>query len=229
MKGTICCEEKCTACMACANACPKNAIGIGVNKYGYEKVVINDDKCVDCGLCTKVCARRMQIERHSPIKCYAGQSRDAEKLKRSASGAAFQMLAEIVLETGGVCYGCAGEMINGEYRANHIRVTNVDELQSILNSKYILSHIGTTYQQIKKDLENGKLVLFGGTPCQALGLKSFLNHSYASLILTVFYTTFHIFQKKHPSVTVPIELHYILFRSQWVSSSFQKYTRHPPM
>ena len=42
MKGTICCEEKCTACMACANACPKNAIGIGVNKYGYEKVVIND-------------------------------------------------------------------------------------------------------------------------------------------------------------------------------------------
>lgn len=49
------------------------------------------------------------------------------------------MLAEIVLETGGVCYGCAGEMINGEYRANHIRVTNVDELQSILNSKYILS------------------------------------------------------------------------------------------
>ena len=28
MKGTICCEEKCTACMACANACPKNAIGI---------------------------------------------------------------------------------------------------------------------------------------------------------------------------------------------------------
>lgn len=46
------------------------------------------------------------------------------------------MLAEIVLETGGVCYGCAGEMINGEYRANHIRVTNVDELQSILNSKY---------------------------------------------------------------------------------------------
>lgn len=146
MKGTICCEEKCTACMACANACPKNAIGIGVNKYGYEKVVINDDKCVDCGLCTKVCARRMQIERHSPIKCYAGQSRDAEKLKRSASGAAFQMLAEIVLETGGVCYGCAGKMINGEYSAYHVRVTNVDELQSILNSKYILSHIGTTYQ-----------------------------------------------------------------------------------
>ena len=152
MKGTICCEEKCTACMACANACPKNAIGIGVNKYGYEKVVINDDKCVDCGLCTKVCARRMQIERHSPIKCYAGQSRDAEKLKRSASGAAFQMLAEIVLETGGVCYGCAGEMINGEYRANHIRVTNVDELQSILNSKYILSHIPLLIIQGDEDM-----------------------------------------------------------------------------
>lgn len=164
--------------MACANACPKGAIDIGINKYGYEKVVIDNGKCVDCGLCAKVCARRMQIERHSPIKCYAGQSRDSEKLKHSASGAAFQMLAEIVLEMGGVCYGCAGKMINGEYSAYHVRVTNVDELQSILNSKYILSHIGTTYQQIKEDLKNGKLVLFGGTPCQALGLKSFLNGNF---------------------------------------------------
>ena len=35
----------------------------------------------------------------------------------------------------------------------------------------------------KEDLKNGKLVLFGGTPCQALGLKSFLNNEYENLIV----------------------------------------------
>ena len=47
--------------MACANACPKGAIDIGINKYGYEKVVIDNGKCVDCGLCAKVCARRILL------------------------------------------------------------------------------------------------------------------------------------------------------------------------
>ena len=183
MKESICCEEKCTACMACANACPKGAIDVSTNKYGYEKIVINNDKCINCGICAKVCDRRKIIERHSPIKCFAGQSKNTEKLRRSASGAAFQMLAEVVIELGGVCYGCMGEIINGEYRAKHIRVTNIDELQLILNSKYILSYIGTSYQQVKEDLKTGKLVLFGGTPCQVLGLKAFLNHEYENLLI----------------------------------------------
>lgn len=183
MRENICREDDCTMCMACANACPKSAIGVGQNRYGYEKILIDAEKCIDCGLCEKVCDRRALVTRNSPIRCYAGQSRDRRKLKQSASGGAFQMLAEIVLENGGVCYGCCGRIENGKYTAEHIRITTLEELPAILNSKYVLSAIGTTFQQVKDDLKRSRLVLFGGTPCQVLGLRAFLNKEYENLIL----------------------------------------------
>ena len=43
--------------------------------------------------------------------------------------------------------------------------------------------MGKTYKFVKDYLEDGRRVLFTGTPCQIVGLKKYLGRYYANLIL----------------------------------------------
>lgn len=182
MNHNLCTTQECTLCMACVNTCPQEAIDLGTDTYGYEQITIDAEKCIDCGLCGKVCQRRGQVPRSVPKINYAAQAKDRKSLMNSASGGAFQMLAQMVLEQGGVCYGCAFEKENGCFRAKHVRVDALTDLPKILNSKYIPSMISHAFREAKHDLETGSLVLFSGTPCQILGLKAFLNRDYDNLL-----------------------------------------------
>lgn len=48
-------KEKCCGCMACMNACPVDAITEREDENGFVYPKIDKDKCVDCGLCERVC------------------------------------------------------------------------------------------------------------------------------------------------------------------------------
>lgn len=182
MKTMVCSPKDCTLCMACVNSCPKNAIDLGVDEYGYEKIVIDPEKCVNCGCCENVCFRRNDVLRKEPVFSYAAQSLHRDSLKKSASGGAFQMIAETVLQKGGVCYGCMFSRDGKRFGAKHVRIDSIKDLPLILNSKYVPSIIGNAYQKVREDLNTGKFVLFSGTPCQVQGLKAFLNKDYENLL-----------------------------------------------
>ena len=177
----ICRSENCTLCMACANACPKNAICVSQDEYGYERLAIDRVRCIDCGLCKQVCDSRGKVVRNEPQVAFAAQMKDKSNLRKSASGGAFQVLAQIVLEEGGVCYGCAFDREGGAFRAEHKRVDSREALSVLLNSKYIPSMIGNAYREAQKDLKMGRKVLFSGTPCQIQGLHAFLKQDYDNL------------------------------------------------
>lgn len=180
----LCAQQDCTLCMACANICPNKAIHLSTDGNGYEKLFVNSEECIDCGLCSRVCERRNKVVRNSPIACFAAQATDKTKLRNSASGGAFQMIARYVLKNGGVCYGSEGKLANGQYTAYHTRIDSYEDLQRILNSKYVSSLVSDTYCQAKSDLEDGRFVLFCGTPCQIQGLKAFLGKDYENLLTT---------------------------------------------
>ena len=46
-------REHCTGCEVCLNACGHGAITMQPDKEGFILPVIDESKCVDCGLCEK--------------------------------------------------------------------------------------------------------------------------------------------------------------------------------
>ena len=175
-------KSQCCGCMACYNICPKHAIKIREDKYGYVYPVIDDERCISCKACLKVCNYTKNSFMNLPIECFAAVAKDEDILLNTASGGVFTAIAKTFLQNGGIVYGCSMEL-NKDYKLlKHIRVDTIDKLSLLSGSKYAQSNIGDIYKKIKKDLDNNKKVLFSGTPCQVDGLNSFIGKYYKNLV-----------------------------------------------
>ena len=109
---------------------------------------------------------------------YAIKHRDEDVRAASRSGGVFTALSDLILEKGGVAYGCA---LTENFTAVHIRAENVIARNKMRGSKYIQSKLGNTFNNVQKDLNSGKHVLFSGTSCQVAGLRKFLGKEYSNI------------------------------------------------
>lgn len=172
-------ESKCCGCLACVQACPKQCISTKVSKQGFRYPVVNKNICIGCNMCDKVCPFNDIAEGRLPIHTFAAKHISDEIRTNSSSGGAFTALAELVISKGGIVFGA---MYNESWQIVHGSVETVDNLSKLRGSKYVQSDIGNSYTQVQKELQNGKLVLFSGTPCQILGLKKYLRKDYNNLL-----------------------------------------------
>lgn len=172
----------CCGCRACEQVCPKQAIVMETDDEGFLYPKIDACKCINCGLCNKVCPIEVgNISVEHPLAVYAAQYQNNKVLNNSSSGGIFSLIANYVFSKYGVVYGAA---FDDDMYLQHIRITDIEELNKLRGSKYVQSDIEDTYKQAKTDLENGALVYFTGTPCQIQGLKLFLRKHYANLLTT---------------------------------------------
>lgn len=172
-------KDKCCGCGACMNACPKQAISMQEDLYGFIYPHINNDMCVKCGICQRVCNFQNKKETHIPECTYAMCAKSERMLKRSASGGAFAVLARKTILDGGIVFGAA---FDKEWNVCHIGVENNKDLYKLQGSKYVQSNTDTTYQQVKYYLKKGRKVLYSGTPCQIAGLYGFLGKDDENLL-----------------------------------------------
>ncbi|MCR5671530.1 MAG: Coenzyme F420 hydrogenase/dehydrogenase, beta subunit C-terminal domain [Butyrivibrio sp.] len=176
-------KEKCCGCGGCYNVCPQGAISMKQDEFGFLYPQIDHDKCISCGLCKSVCAFQNTQETNTPVAAYAAVNRDREQLFYAASGGLFTALAEKILSEGGAVFGCAMDIHGGKITVHHVMADKKEDLKRLQGSKYVQSDTEKTFSETMTLLEDGRKVLYSGTPCQIAALKEFLKKDYDNLIL----------------------------------------------
>lgn len=173
--------KECTGCSACANICPKSCINMVMDNYGFLYPYVNNDICVNCGACENNCPVLNKAEQEHTINtnCYAAKTNEETIRKQSSSGGIFSVIAEKTLECNGIVYGAT---FDKNFVVKHIGISSIYDLDLLRRSKYVQSDLNDSFVAVREHLENGKSVLFTGTPCQVEGLLYYLKKPYDNLL-----------------------------------------------
>lgn len=168
-----------------------------------------------------------------PKHLFVIQSKDSKIRRESTAGGAFSEIAKYVIHQGGVVFGAA---FDEKMRVTHQYVEDEAELRIFRGSKYVQSQPGEAFTQVKKFLEQGRMVCFSGTPCQVTGLARFLEKDYEGLILVDVICRATpspmLWQDYYDEITkdVPAAIHNVRFRDKYYGykfSTFSIYTDKP--
>lgn len=174
-------NKECTGCGSCQNACAHQAILMEPDLEGFLQPKVVTSKCIECGSCVRKCPI-LNPSQITPKEQKAYAVINFKDRKVSSSGGAFSLFARYVLNKGGVVYGST---MDEGLNVHHTRITAIEDLPKLRGAKYVQSLIGNTFLEAKRDLLNGKLVLFVGTPCQISGLYHYLGKKYEDLLITL--------------------------------------------
>ncbi len=170
-------KSLCSGCTACMNACPAQCIVMRRDREGFDYPVANPDRCIGCGKCEAVCPVLNPREPVQPLEVFAARS--DVFVDGSSSGGVFPSVASKVIEDGGVVYGA---IVNPDMTVGHADAEDMDAVGRMRGSKYVQSDLYGTFDEVRCWLEEGRKVLFTGTPCQIAGLNSYLGRPYEGLL-----------------------------------------------
>lgn len=184
----ICKSKLCSGCGACVNICPVECIRFEEDEYGQKKSVIDETHCIKCNMCKKTCPanrKKEEIFFRSPQLVYAGWRKEVSERRTSSSGGVAAVLAEYMIQNGGIAYGVVQTQENITYH----RADTVEVIRRFRGSKYVQADSAEIYRQIEQDICDKKRVLVFGTPCLIAGLISYIDRKslkdYREYLITV--------------------------------------------
>ena len=172
-------KDECCGCSACVQICPKQCISFNEDLQGFRYPSIDADICINCGLCSKVCPFFNHGRQNVHMGVFAAVNSDDEIRIRSSSGGLFSLLAQQIIIEGGIVFGAR---FDENWEVKHDWAETIEQIAMFRGSKYVQSRIEGCYKTVQSFLNEGRTVLFSGTPCQILGLKNFLIKEYDNLI-----------------------------------------------
>ena len=141
--------SQCCGCTACASICAHHAITMQPDVLGFLYPKVDVSKCVECGLCEKVCAFNENYDKSLNLPkplAYGASHKDMNEVATSRSGAAFIALSDRILENGGIIYGAG---YTDHFRVVHKRAETKEQRNEFKGSKYVQSDLTGIFQQIK--------------------------------------------------------------------------------
>lgn len=172
-------KHNCCGCNACGDICPKQAISFKFDNEGFWYPEVDMQKCMDCGLCEKICPCLHEKEQHKPLEVYAAVNPDEATRMNSSSGGVFWMLVEQTIGDGGTVFGAA---FDKEWMVCHSSAETLEEAGKFRGSKYVQSRVNECYKKAQEALKQGRKVLYSGTACQIAALKGYLRKDYDNLL-----------------------------------------------
>lgn len=176
-------KEDCCGCEACKQICPHQCIALREDPEGFLYPKVDKSMCINCHLCEKVCPVLHPNEPRKPLKVYAVKNKNEDIRLSSSSGGAFTLIAEQIIADGGVVFGA---QFDKNWDVVHSYTETSEGLACFRGSKYVQSRIKDCFRQTERFLQQGRKVLFSGTPCQIAGLKHYLRKEYADLLTVDF-------------------------------------------
>ena len=177
-------KKNCCGCSACVQRCPKQCIRLDEDTEGFLYPKVDDDACIKCGLCEKVCPILNQVDKLPVQEVLAVKNPNEEERMNSSSGGVFLPLARGVINKGGVVFGA---VYDKSWEVHHVYAEKIEDVNPMMGSKYLQSKIENTYNEAERFLKQGREVMYVGSPCQIAGLRTFLrNKEYPNLLAVDF-------------------------------------------
>ena len=172
-------DKDCCGCAACMNSCPVSCITMKPDSEGFLYPSVDETACVNCKKCEKVCPVLKGRQVDNKPKAYLVRHRSKGMRASSTSGGFFVAAAEYVIKQGGCVFGVG---FDENFCVRHSFIENTGDIRRFNRSKYVQSEVGLSYRKVKEFLDNGRMVLFSGTPCQVEGLLNYLGRDYDRLL-----------------------------------------------
>ena len=109
-------------------------------------------------------------------KAYAFKLKNKKDRLQSQSGGAFAALATMAVKQGWIVYG----VVFKKPYSTYCRVDSQDKITALCGSKYVQAELNCLHD-IENDLNEGRDVLFCGTPCYVSVVKNYCRNKFLNL------------------------------------------------